>query len=162
MKLEKETSIFLQFLREKREKEAAMLWETIDRFFKMHLIKRNRRLLLVGIVYSIVFIVTGCSTNDKLPKVLDIRVTATNNKNFAVSNTNEIIADNEICFLEKDDSIDAENIAAIYCDIYKEAVRTNTLGSLETKKRIIVRLGENGYVAVDNENQVDWQGQNRQ
>lgn len=130
---ERDKYFFTVSKREKREGSSYVMGN--DRqIFKMHLIKRNRRLLLVGIVYSIVFIVTGCSANDKLPKVLDIRVTATNNKNFAVSNTNEIIADNEICFLEKDDSIDAENIAAIYCDIYKEAVKNKYAGQLRNKK----------------------------
>ncbi len=50
---------------------------------------------------------------------------------------------------------EAENIAAVYRDIYDEAVETNTLGSLETMQRIVARLGANGYVAVDSENQVD-------
>ena len=58
----------------------------------------------------------------------------------------------------EDDSCGAENIAEVYRDIYNEAAETNTLASLETKRRIVARLGENGYVAVDSENQVDMTG----
>lgn len=53
---------------------------------------------------------------------------------------------------------DAEGIAAAYRDIYEEAVEADTLGSLETLQRIVARLGEKGYVAVDSENQVDMAG----
>ena len=53
------------------------------------------------------------------------------------------------------DSAEAGNIAAILSDIYAEAVSTDTLGSLDTAQRMVGRLGENGYVAVDSENQVD-------
>ena len=65
--------------------------------------------------------------------------------------------DNEVP-LDVSNPDDAENIAAVYRDIYDEAVVANTLGSLETLRRIVARLGENGYVAVDSENQVDMAG----
>ena len=45
----------------------------------------------------------------------------------------------------EDDSRGAENIAEVYRDIYNEAAETNTLASPETKRRIVARLGENGY-----------------
>lgn len=64
----------------------------------------------------------------------------------------------EVYLSDKNDSADAERIAEILSDIYDEAVKTNTLGSLETLRRMVVRLGENGYVAVDSENQVDMTG----
>lgn len=35
---------------------------------------------------------------------------------------------------------------------------TNTLSSLETRRRIVARPGENDYVAVDSENQIDMAG----
>lgn len=125
-----------------------MLKEWIDRFWKVSLIKRNRMLLLVGMISIIVFVITGCS--DNLSKVLDIRGTAENNEISFVSDIGVAALDNEI--------VNADNIAAIYRDIYEEAVKTNTLGSLETKEHIVVRLGEHGYVAVDSENQVDMAG----
>ena len=125
-----------------------VLKEWIDRFWKVSLIKRNRMLLLVGMISIIVFVITGCS--DNLSKVLDIRGTAKDNEISFVSDIGVAALDNEI--------VNADNIAAIYRDIYEEAVKTNTLGSLETKEHIVVRLGEHGYVAVDSENQVDMAG----
>lgn len=102
---------------------------------KIGLRKRNRMLWFVIIIFILMFILVGCG--DKTSKVLD---------------------DNEISFLDKDNSIDAESIAAVYYDIYEEAVKTNTLDSLETKEYIVNRFGEYGYVAVDSENQVDMAG----
>lgn len=125
-----------------------MLKEWIGRFWKVSLIKRNRMLLFVGVISIIVFVITGCS--DNLSKVLDIRGTATDNEISFVSDIKVAVVDNEI--------VNAESIAAIYHDIYEEAVKTNMLGSLETKEHIVVRLGEQGYVAVDSENQVDMAG----
>ncbi len=52
----------------------------------------------------------------------------------------------------------AEAIEAACLDIFEDAAKANTLGSLETKRRIIARLGENGYAAVDNDNQIDMTG----
>ena len=90
-----------------------------------------------------------------------------------VPENREIVVDNEVRLPNEDDFDDAVSIAAIYRDIYDEAVETpsghpsmpsgnkeetNTLSSLETLRRIVARLGENGYVAVDSENQVDMAG----
>ncbi|MDE6053026.1 MAG: short-chain isoprenyl diphosphate synthase, partial [Lachnospiraceae bacterium] len=86
----------------------------------------------------IAFVITGC--NNGSPEISDIDVT---------------VVDNEVSPLDEGGFTDAESIAVVYRDIYDEAVKTNTLGSLETKQRIVARLGENGYVAVDSENQVD-------
>ena len=55
-----------------------------------------------------------------------------------------------------EDFADAESIAAVYNDIAKE--KTDTWDSLEMLRRIVAKLGENGYVAVDSENQVDMAG----
>lgn len=125
-----------------------MLKEWIGRFWKVSLIKRNRMLLFVGVISIIVFVITGCSHN--LSKVLDIRGNATDNEISFVSDIKVAALNNEI--------VNAESIAAIYHDSYEEAVKTNMLGSLETKEHIVVRLGEHGYVAVDSENQVDMAG----
>lgn len=46
-------------------------------------------------------------------------------------------------------------IAAICVDLYNKAIQENTFGSLEMMRNIIRVLGENGYVAVDNKNQID-------
>ncbi|MCH5263245.1 MAG: hypothetical protein J1F42_10055 [Lachnospiraceae bacterium] len=51
--------------------------------------------------------------------------------------------------------VETDDIAAICGDIYDEAIRTNTFGSLEMMRNIIRTLGEHGYAAVDSENQID-------
>ena len=42
--------------------------------------------------------------------------------------------------------------AEVYRDIYERAVQENALGSLETTKAIVDRMGEYGYCAIDQEN----------
>ena len=70
--------------------------------------------------------------------------------------TQDIIIDESKIYIEGDDShVETDNIAAVYCDIYEEAVRTNTAGSLDMMRSIVNRLGEYGYTAVDGENQID-------
>lgn len=131
-----------------------MLWE-----------RKNIHLLfaMVGIV---AFIMAGCS--DELPEAPGLRETA---------------GDRGVYPSSGDQCDDAESIAAVYRDIYDEAAagtpsgepsvpepapaaegasgnkgETGALASLETLQRIVARLGENGYVAVDSENQVDMAG----
>ncbi len=50
---------------------------------------------------------------------------------------------------------DAKHIAALYRDLYEEAQRSTIIGDLETTRSFIRRLGENGYAAVDEKNQID-------
>lgn len=59
---------------------------------------------------------------------------------------------------EETESIDAETVAAILSDISAEAIKENTLGSLDTTRRMIARLDEHGYTAADMENQIDMAG----
>ena len=75
-----------------------------------------------------------------------------------VSEMRKTVVDHEVYPLNEDNFDSADNIAAVYRDIYDEAAEANTLGSLETLQRIVARLGENGYVDVDSENQVDMAG----
>ncbi len=49
----------------------------------------------------------------------------------------------------------AAEIAALCCDLYEEAAAQDNLVSVETVRRFVDRLGQNGYVAVDSENQID-------
>lgn len=51
------------------------------------------------------------------------------------------------------DNIDV--ISKICSDIYNDAIRTNTLGRVDMIRSIVNRLGENGFTAVDSENQID-------
>lgn len=50
---------------------------------------------------------------------------------------------------------DAEHIASLYRDIYENAQESATLGNLEVTRNVVQRLGENGYAAVDENNQID-------
>lgn len=115
-----------------------MLWEKIKRFWKTGLNEKNRRYLLFAQISMIMMILTGC--NDEMPAVSDIEITQ---------------AGNEVYSSDENDSTDAERIEEILSDIYGEAADANTLGSLDIMRRMVIRLGENGYVAVDSENQVD-------
>ncbi len=106
-----------------------MSWEKIEKFWK------------AGLAGTVILVMTGCGNG--LPEVPDFR---------------ETVEDNEMYLASEDDFDDAENIAAVYRDIYDKAAETNTLGSPETLRHIVARLGENGYVAVDSENQIDMTG----
>ena len=113
-----------------------MLCKKINRFWRNNLTKS--RILLLVLASMVIFTIGGCSY--KSPKVPDIEITSINN---------------ETCPSNQNNYIEAENIAAVYRDIYNEAIETNTLGSLEIIRRIVARLGENGYVAIDSKNQVN-------
>ena len=138
-----------------------MLWEKIKKFWKAGLAEtikdtaipsgahvpfgskeeKKKILTLFVMAGTAILVMTGCC--NELQEVQENR---------------EIVVDNEVRLSNEDDFDDAVSIAAIYRDIYDEAVETNTLSSLETLRRIVARLGENGYVAVDSENQVDMAG----
>ena len=57
--------------------------------------------------------------------------------------------------IDDNDPVETDNVAAIYSDIYEEAIQTNALGSVDLVRNIVSRLGENGYTAVDSKNQID-------
>ncbi len=60
-----------------------------------------------------------------------------------------------------DSRLEVGKIAECYQDICDEAAREGTLGSLEVTERIVRRLGDCGYTAVDSENQIDMTGAER-
>lgn len=110
-------------------------------FWKAGVAEKNRILPLFIVTCMVTLVIAGCSSElSELPE------------------NRETVVDYEGYPSSEDGFDNAENIAAVYRDIYDEAVETNTLGSLETLQRIVARLGENGYVAVDSENQVDMAG----
>ena len=129
-----------------------MLLEKINRFWKAGLTEtlkdtwmpfgnreeKNKKVSLFVMIMLILSILAGCS--DRTPEVSDIEI---------------IQQDKEAYSFDKNDSADAERIAEILSDIYDEAVDANTLGSLNVMRRMVARLGENGYVAVDSGNQID-------
>lgn len=115
-----------------------MLLERINGFWKASLIEKSRKTPLYAMLMLIIPILAGCS--DGMPEASDVEM---------------IQQDREAYFVDENDSADTEHIAEILCDIYDEAVGMNTLGSLDIMRRMVARLGENGYVAVDSGNQVD-------
>ena len=48
-----------------------------------------------------------------------------------------------------------EQIAAVICESLKEETDQNTTDYMKTIRNVVNRLGENGYAAVDGENQID-------
>lgn len=115
-----------------------MLGEKTKRFWKTGLSKKNRRYHLFTIIGVTMLILIGCS-DEKLGES-DIEIEQTDNKAY---------------FSDENDSAGAECIEEILSDIYDEAIGTNTLGNLDIMRRMVARLGENGYVTVDSGNQVD-------
>lgn len=113
----------------------------IKKLWKADLAEKNKVRSLCVMISIVALMMTGCG--EGLPEVPE---------------SGEIVVESEVYPSGEDNFDDAESIAAVYRDIYDEAVETNTLGSLETMRRIVARLGENGYVAVDSENQVDMAG----
>lgn len=100
--------------------------------------KKIGKCLFFAVVCMITLIPTGCG-------------------NRASENTDigSAQADDKTAVFGEKESVDAQTIAEILNDIYSEAANENTLGSLDTKRRMIARLGEYGLCAVDMENQVD-------
>lgn len=103
--------------------------------------KRKRARLFSVMIYVMALMTAGCSNQP--PRVSD--------SGIELVNKEEQPSGEDMC-------VDAKDIAAVFQDIYDEAAQTNMLGSLEIKRRIVARLGENGYVAVDHENQVNMAG----
>ncbi len=103
------------------------------------MVKRKYRRRIMIIIATL--LMAGCS--DGLPEGSVPEETARDHEEYSSSD---------------EDFDDAESIAAVYRDIYEEAAEADTLGSLETLRHVVARLGENGYVAVDSENQIDMVG----
>ena len=91
---------------------------------------------LAGISFILMLIMSGCSN---VPK-----------KDATVSE-----AETDVNDIAEEISDDAEEIINICIDLYEKAEEEHTLADLETIRSIINRLGENGYSAVDSENQID-------
>ena len=109
-----------------------------SRFWKAGLIAGNKKNFLFAMIILILPIMTGCSY--ETPEVSDIEITQ---------------QDREVYHSDENASADVQHIEELLSDIYDEAVDTNTLGSLDIMRSMVARLGENGYVAVDSENQID-------
>lgn len=156
-------------LRVNREEEKVfMLWEKKNKFWKTGLLEnlknilmpsdknkvKNRKYLFFRMISIMPFILAGC--NYETPEIPDFENTQKDSRAYSFAGQDNV---NENLILSgayhNKDSVNAQNIGEMVRDIYDEAVNTNTLGSLAIMQRMVVRLGENGYVAVDSENQVN-------
>ena len=111
-----------------------MLWKKTDRFWKNGL-KGRSGIFIMTVLLGIVVLsgISGCN-----------RETQTQTGKESENSSEE-----------------ADRIAETYRDIYENAEKDGTLGSLKVMHSIIHRLGQNGYIAVDSENQVDMTGAER-
>ncbi|MFR6538528.1 MAG: DUF6070 family protein [Lachnospiraceae bacterium] len=57
--------------------------------------------------------------------------------------------------IQEESEEDADEIISVCIDLYEKAEEENKLADLETIRSIVNCLGENGYTAVDNKNQID-------
>lgn len=85
---------------------------------------------------SLIFCMTGCA-EDTEKQIAEIEIQE--------ETTNSL----------QEDSENAEHIIGICRDLYEEAADDQTYDDLETVRCIVNRLGENGYTAIDSENQVN-------
>lgn len=120
-----------------------MLRKKIKRVEKTGLAERNKMLIVkVLTLAAIGIMVFGMADCGDEPRIAEDTAIAVTDHKVHTQKENDAVAN-------------AESIAVIYRDIYDKAIETDTIGSLEVIRSIVARLGENGYVAVDSENQVD-------
>lgn len=105
------------------------------------MLEKNRKHYLSVIICMVVAAITGCK--DGTPERADSEIVEENSRLYAP---------------DKEDNINAEDIGKIYGGIYDEAVKLGKSDSLDIIRRIVSGLGEKGYVAVDDRNQVDMAG----
>ena len=118
-----------------------MLWKKIKEFWNTGLTEKNRIPKYFVVISAFALVIISCGDEERKPSEIGMKV-----------------VDGKISSLDKSESDDIESITVVYRDIYDEVIETHTPSSLETTQCIVSRLGENGYVAVDSENQVDMVG----
>lgn len=121
--------------------------------------RRTAALVSVVIISIIMFTLSGCG--EQSPEALDTRVTPSTEAATAEKSGVETATNNKTNPLSEQDMQIAQQTASIYNEISAETSKTDTCVSLATMRRIIARLGENGYAAVDSENQIDMTGAER-
>lgn len=121
-----------------------------------------KRCLLLAEISMIVLTLMGCS--DETSEVPDIKIIQSDKEVHSSgadnsSDEKDSVRGNDSSDEKgsggENDSSGVEHIEEILSDLYDEATDTNTLRSLDMTQRMVSRLGENGYVAVDSGNQVD-------
>lgn len=128
-----------------------MLREKRNRFRKAGLAAVNKmaKLPLCALLVIMMTVTAGCGSQPQT--VTDTVAVVTDSETDTLK---EPVYDGAANNYNYSYSVDVQKIAAIYCDIYKNAIETDT-PSLETARSIIATLGAHGYVAVDNDNQID-------
>lgn len=124
-----------------------MLLKKTNRFWKTGLAAISimlKRYLYLPIIF-ILFFLAGCSG-------------ATQKETQTAEDDSEVQVSEQNHGEETEDISEAEEIAEVYSDIYNDSVESGTLGRLEVIRSIVKRLGDNDYVAVDSENQIDMVG----
>ena len=94
---------------------------------------------LFGCLVIVLLSITGCNNGQQ------------------VDTDTTIVTSEEQC-IRDNDQIETDNIdviSTICSDIYDEVIQKNAVCSMDMMRNIVNRLGENGYTAVDSENQID-------
>lgn len=104
-----------------------MLWKKTDWFWKAG---------FIAISMVVVLSVSGCSDTPQIE-------------------TQDMESESEVQSFRQDASEEAERIIELCYDLYEKAAEEKKFADLEVIRSIVNRLGEDGYVAVDMDNQVD-------
>ena len=94
-----------------------MSWEKIEKFWK------------AGLAGTVILVMTGCGNG--LPEVPDFR---------------ETVEDNEMYLASEDDFDDAENIAAVYRDIYESIINGKEKVVKDEETLLVMQIMEDGQV----------------
>lgn len=108
----------------------------------MKIVRKQRWFLIIG-VFVLIMIGCGGKTGE--------------NQEIAQKTVVSKVPSEKEQMREKYDS-DTEYIAKLYWDIYDQAAQMGSLSELEVVRSIVKRIGEHGYVVVDEENQIDMVG----
>ena len=105
--------------------------------------KRKQRLLIAAGAF--LFITAGCG--QKAEESQEVQQEAAVSEEYSYKEQRKESHDFE-----------AESIAGLYRDIYDRAAETGTVGTEEVMRSIVERIGEHGYVVIDEGNQIDMAG----
>lgn len=107
--------------------------------------KKMRKQMLLIVVSAFLFIAAGCG--QKAEENQEIPQNAATSEEYSYKEQRKESYDFE-----------AESIAGLYRDIYDRAAETRTVGTLEVMRSMVERIGEHGYVVIDEGNQIDMAG----
>ena len=104
-----------------------------------------RKQMLLIVVSAFLFIAAGCG--QKAEESQEVQQEAAVSEEYSYKEQRKESYDFE-----------AESIAGLYRDIYDRAAETGTVGTLEVMRSMVERIGEHGYVVIDEGNQIDMAG----